>query len=313
MGLGTGWPIRTIEVTPPDLHVGQIDVIKSLDENRYTIVCAGRRWGKSTLSLVSSVDQALKGLKVWLIFPVYPQSLETSLNLKSLIRQLPEEYVEIREVEKRIVLQNGGSIQIKSSNKPESLREAGGISLVIFDEAAYMDQEHGIQFVQYLLQIVLVKHYLFLLLIQLIGFLIYLNLLKEEKDWKVFHFQTSDNPRINPEELDQARTRITCLHTRVLIEFTEVGNMFKREWFKYYEETKNGYLVDGKLYDKEDLSIYATMDTALSVKETADYSVIMVVGTTEDGKLLVLDVFRKRLGNLLSYFLLLKKLSMIGM
>ena len=73
--------IRTIEATPPDLHVGQIDVIKSLDENRYTIVCAGRRWGKSTLSLVSSVDQALKGLKVWLIFPVYPQSLEAWLNL----------------------------------------------------------------------------------------------------------------------------------------------------------------------------------------------------------------------------------------
>ena len=44
------------------------------------------------------------------------------LNLKSLIRQLMEEYTEIREVEKRIVLQNGGSIQIKSANKPESLR-----------------------------------------------------------------------------------------------------------------------------------------------------------------------------------------------
>ena len=55
--------IRTIEATPPDLHVGQIDVIKSLDENRYTIVCAGRRWGKSTLSLVSSVDQAFKRIK----------------------------------------------------------------------------------------------------------------------------------------------------------------------------------------------------------------------------------------------------------
>ena len=51
---------------------------------------------------------------------------------------------------------------------------------------------------------------------------------------------------------------------------------------------------------------------ALSVKEMADYSVIMVVGTTEDGKLLVLDVFRKDL-SLLSYFLLLKKLLMIGM
>ena len=37
------------------------------------------------------------------------------------------------------------------------------------------------------------------------------------------------------------------------------------------------------------------MDTALSIKETADYSVIMTVATTNDGKLLVLDIFRKRL------------------
>ena len=72
---------------------------------------------------------------------MYPQSLEAWLNIKSLIRQLPEEYAEVREVEKRIVLKNGGSIQIKSANKPESLRGAGGISLIIFDEVAYMDKE----------------------------------------------------------------------------------------------------------------------------------------------------------------------------
>jgi hypothetical protein len=77
---------------------------------------------KLQLSLVAAVDQALKGLKVWVIFPVYPQSLESWLNLKSLVRQLPENYAEVREVEKRIVLSNGGSIQIKSANKPETLK-----------------------------------------------------------------------------------------------------------------------------------------------------------------------------------------------
>ena len=37
------------------------------------------------------------------------------------------------------------------------------------------------------------------------------------------------------------------------------------------------------------------MDTVLSVKETADYSVIITVGSTPSGKLLILDVFRARL------------------
>jgi len=287
---------KTIDVAPPDLHVGQIEVIKSLDKNRYTIVCAGRRWGKSTLSLVSSVDQALKGQKVWLIFPVYPQSLEAWLNLKSLIRQLPEQYAEIREVEKRIVLRNGGSIQIKSANKPESLRGAGGISLVIFDEAAYMDQETW-----HTVRPILSDNFgkaLFISTPNSINWFFDLfESAKRRKDWKVFHYQTIDNPRIRKEELEQARDELGSLvyAQEFLAEFTEVGNMFKRDWFKYFEKTKNGYLVDGKRYNLEDLSVFATMDTALSIKETADYSVIMTVGTTDDGKLLVLDVFRKRL------------------
>jgi len=92
--------IQTIKASPPDLHIGQLEVIKAINENRHTIAVCGRRWGKSTLSLVAAVDQALKGLKVWVIFPVYPQSLEAWLNLKSLVRQLPEDYAETREVEK---------------------------------------------------------------------------------------------------------------------------------------------------------------------------------------------------------------------
>ena len=82
---------QTIEATPPDLHSGQIELIKALEKNRFVIAVCGRRWGKSTASLTCAVDQALKGLKVWVIFPVYPQALEAWLNLKSLVRQLPEE------------------------------------------------------------------------------------------------------------------------------------------------------------------------------------------------------------------------------
>ncbi len=72
----------TIEATPPDLHSGQIEVIQALNEHRFIIAVCGRRWGKTTLSLVSAIDQAIRGLKVWIIFPVYPQALESWLNLK---------------------------------------------------------------------------------------------------------------------------------------------------------------------------------------------------------------------------------------
>ena len=291
--------ITTIDASPPDLHSGQIEVIKALEENRFVIAVCGRRWGKSTLSLVAALDQALKSLKVWVIFPVYPQALEAWLNIKSLVRQLPEDYAEIREVEKRIVLKNGGSIQIKSANKPESLRGAGGISLIIFDEVAYMEKETW-DTVRPILSDSLGKGLFISTPNGLNWFYELFENAKKRKDWATFHYPTENSPRVNKDELNQAKEELGSLvyAQEFLAEFTEVGHMFKREWFKYFEVIDGEdpeYVIGDQIYKQSELSIFGTMDTALSIKETADYSVIMTVGSTNDGKLLVLDVFRARL------------------
>jgi predicted phage terminase large subunit-like protein len=290
---------QTIEATPPDLHSGQIEVIKALEEKRFIIAVCGRRWGKTTLSLVAAVDQALKGLKVWVIFPVYPQALESWLNLKSLVRQLPEEYAEIREVEKRIVLKNGGSIQIKSANKPETLRGAGGISLIIFDEVAYQDKETW-ETVRPILSDSLGKALFISTPNGMNWFYELFDNAKRRKDWAVFHYPTENSPRINKDELAQAKEELGSLvyAQEFLAEFTEVGHMFKREWFAYYDVLDGEdpeYVLEDEVVKHSELSIFGTMDTALSIKETADYSVIMAVGSTPSGKLLVLDIFRDRL------------------
>ena len=290
---------QIIEATPPDLHSGQLEVIKALDEHRFIIAVCGRRWGKTTLSLVAAIDQALKGLKVWIIFPVYPQALESWLNLKSLVRQLPEEYAETREVEKRIVLKNGGSIQIKSANKPETLRGAGGISLIIFDEVAYQDKETW-ETVRPILSDSLGKALFISTPNGINWFYELFENAKRRDDWKVFHYPTEQSPRINVNELAQAREELGSLvyAQEFLAEFTEVGHMFKREWFKYYDVIEGDdpeYILGDEVVKHSELSIFGTMDTALSIKETADYSVIMTVGSTPSGKLLVMDIFRARL------------------
>jgi len=290
---------QIIEANPPDLHSGQIEVIQALNENRFVIAVCGRRWGKTTLSLVAAVDQALKGLKVWIIFPVYPQALESWLNLKSLVRQLPEDYAEIREVEKRIVLKNKGSIQIKSANKPETLRGAGGISLIIFDEVAYQDKETW-ETVRPILSDSLGKALFISTPNGMNWFYELFDNAKRKKDWKVFHYPTEQSPRINKDELAQAREELGSLvfAQEFLAEFTEVGHMFKREWFKYYDVIDGDdpeYILGDEVVKHSELSIFGTMDTALSIKETADYSVIMAIGTTPNGKLLIMDVFRARL------------------
>jgi len=290
---------QVIQAKPPALHEKQIEVLKALKINRFNVCVAGRRWGKTSLSIVASFEKAMAGEKVWVIFPVYPQAMDSFRVMKSLARQFPEEYITIREVEKRIEFSNGGSIQIKSADKPERLRGAGGLSLIVFDEAAYQSKETW-ETVRPILSDSLGQALFISTPNGMNWFYELYENAKLKDDWKVHHYPTESNPNIRPEELFQAREELGSLvySQEFLAEFTEVGHMFKREWFKYYdviEQDDPEYILGDEVVKHSELSIFGTMDTALSIKETADYSVIMTVGSTPSGKLLVMDVFRARL------------------
>jgi predicted phage terminase large subunit-like protein len=62
------------------------------------------------------------------------------------------------------------------------------------------------------------------------------------------------------------------------------GNLIKDEWWSWYSE----------LPDDIVLSILAA-DTAFSTRQTADYTVLMVLALTKDGNIYVLDLVRKRM------------------
>jgi|TARA_R110002020_G_scaffold15995_4_gene56802 predicted phage terminase large subunit-like protein len=289
-----------IKATAPKLHKGQLEVLKGLTDNRFVICVAGRRWGKTTLSLVAALDSLFKGERVQIVFPVYPQAMDSWLNLKSLIRQIPEEFYEIRESEKRIVLNNGAFLQIKSADKPERLRGAGGISLVIFDEVAYQNKETW-DTIRPILSDSLGKA----LFISTPNGINWFHELYEKakirKDWKTYHFITADNPTIHKGEIEQAKEELGSLvyAQEFLAEFTDVGAVFKSEWFNYFTEEKEEdeivYKVGDEIVPHSELSIFGCMDTALSLKETADYSAIITVGISDSGILLVLDLLRARL------------------
>ena len=290
---------QVIQAKPPALHEKQIEVLKALKKTRFNVCVAGRRWGKTSLSIVASFEKAMAGEKVWVIFPVYPQAMDSFRVMKSLARQFPEEYITIREVEKRIEFSNGGSIQIKSADKPERLRGAGGLSLIVFDEAAYQSKETW-ETVRPILSDSLGQALFISTPNGMNWFYELYENAKLKDDWKVHHYPTESNPNIKPEELFQAREELGSLvyAQEFLAEFTEVGHMFKREWFKYYDTIAGDdpeYILGDEVVKHSELSIFGTMDTALSIKETADYSVIMTVGSTPSGKLLVMDVFRARL------------------
>lgn len=77
------------------------------------------------------------------------------------------------------------------------------------------------------------------------------------------------------------------------------GDTFKREWFKYYVRTSDGYRLltdpDHKTVPVEEVLLFMTIDLAISTKRTADPTVIAVWGVDEAKNLLLLDIARKRI------------------
>jgi hypothetical protein len=53
------------------LHVGQIEALRIIQAHRFTALCAGRRFGKTTLSAALAADVALLGGTVGLYAPIY--------------------------------------------------------------------------------------------------------------------------------------------------------------------------------------------------------------------------------------------------
>lgn len=74
------------------------------------------------------------------------------------------------------------------------------------------------------------------------------------------------------------------------------GGIFKREHFRYFRETGDLYdLGEGKVVKISSCRRFATVDLAVSLKETADYTVIGMWALTPSRDLLLLDLVRARL------------------
>lgn len=77
------------------------------------------------------------------------------------------------------------------------------------------------------------------------------------------------------------------------------GNKFKRQWFRYFEEKDNYYILHApegdKKYLKDKCWVFQTADTASSTKTEADYTVISTWIVTPDKALLLDDVFREQI------------------
>jgi len=272
------------------LHAKQMEIFKS--KVRFKIVAAGRRAGKSYLSAVTLLIEALKetnrygiplrGKEVWYVAPTYQQAKDI---IWGLLKELGQPIIETcYENTSKIVLINGRTIQLKGSDRPDTLR---GVSLafVVLDEYAFMKPEVWDMIIGPALadtrgEALFIgtpagKNHFYELWADAGTDL--------DDEWEAFHFNSLDNPMISEKELEKARNRMSAEAFRQEFEASfeaAGGGAFKQEDFVYLDEPKEV----GDCYITVDPAGFGTgVGLTKSAKSRLDECAIAVVDVSPAG------------------------------
>ena len=294
-----------LDIQLPPLHSAQMEVVKNM--KRFTVLSAGRRWGKTKLGVWLCLKYAWEGKRAWWIAPSYSMTNEAWADLRS----IGIEYgIKVKEAERTIVTAAGGSVQVRSADDPMKLRGAG-LDFVVLDECAFMKPQTWAEVIRPALT---EKKGSAFFISTPKGYNFFEKLYSEANmldDWVRFTYPTITNPIIDPAELEMAKQEIgSFLYAQEYeAQFIEAsGGLFKADWFDHYkieerigiDNDKNEFTeIVYKYKDKEcrleDCRRYATVDLATSTKQSADFTVITSVAITPEGKILILDIDRRRL------------------
>lgn len=112
-----------------------------LDDSRFRVVVAGRRFGKTALSTVELIVASVKGREkhVWYVAPTYKAAKEIAWDM--LINEIPRDFIaKTNETSLTVTLKNGSTISLKGAEKPDNLR-GRSLDFVVLDEFADMRPE----------------------------------------------------------------------------------------------------------------------------------------------------------------------------
>ena len=266
----------------PTMHQAQIEVASN--DCRYKVLSAGRRFGKGMLGISAAFKYASRGAKCRWIAPSYASdSYQSGWRLASaLAKQIPSVVTHLQKREFNFEAVNGGWLQFRTAEEPDSLR-GEGIDFVVFDEAAHIDglEEMWEQCVRPSLMdrrgdawFISTPN----------GFNYFNNLFlrsRDREDWASFQFPTSSNPHIDFAEIQELRASLPALVARQEIdaEFVQLaGALFKRQ---------NIHVVDT---EPPGVSWVRSWDLAFTEKTTSDWTVGARMGMTVDGTIVIADI-----------------------
>lgn len=279
-----------------DLHFKLLEWQKEVlaDKTRFKVVCAGRRCGKSRLSAIMLLIEALgcpKGSDVMYIAPTQGQA---RVIIWKLLLDIGKDVIVGSHVNNmEITLVNGAVIYIRGADNPDTLR-GPSLTFAVLDEYAFMkkgiweeqirpalsDQKGRALFISspdYR------NHF----------YDIYKFGLSGDCDYKSWHLTTEDNETIDPTEIEAAKRTMSAFAFKkeYLASFDTIGSgMFKEEWIKYGKEPK-----DGRWYIACDLAGFEAVGVqAANSKSRLDKTAIAIVKVCDDGKWFIKNIERGR-------------------
>ncbi len=103
-------------------------------------------------------------------------------------------------------------------------------------------------------------------------------------DWRSWQMPTSANPHIDPSEIEAARQSLPDLvfQQEIMAQFVDFGGtMVKREWLRHGNPPAG-------------MDLFMGVDLAISTKEGADYTAVVVCGVDADGNVWIVHADRRR-------------------
>ncbi len=264
------------------LHPNQQKIYKAL--KRFTVIAAGRRFGKTRLAaLVVFLRAIAKPGVYWWISPSYPIGTPAWRIMRRLARQVN---ATIREVTRTIELPNGSFIEFKSADNPDSLR-GEGLSGLVIDESAQVKEEAWTDALRAALS-------------DKQGWAIFIGTPKgknwfyrlyeyadkpDTEDWAAFTFTSYDNPYIPASEIDAAKELLPAITfaQEFMADFTtKAGKIYQRQMFE-------PRILPGKL-----VAIFIHGDTAASLSAGRSFSVFGAFGFDANYHMHLLKILRER-------------------
>lgn len=221
-----------------ELHPAQMEIFKSTA--RFKVVAAGRRFGKSRLAAWVLLMEGLKSKDkdVFYVAPTFQQAKDI---MWGPLKELGEGLIKsTHENTATITLINDRKIYLKGSDRPDTLRGVG-LRYVVLDEYASMKPSVW----ELILRPTLADVKGSALFIGTPDgknhfYDLWLQAGKDDyPEWEQFSYNSTDNPLLDPEEIEAARQSMSSQAFRQEFEASFEsfnGGIFKEEWFVVEEE-----------------------------------------------------------------------------